>query len=193
MIVRSAFVYEIRIYSSVHLDDNSFGLIFFYIGLPGFAMSILIFWGSKSEVAEFKIWFKTTADTRELRNLQSEFLQSQQSSEQYFLPYVWLDICSFIINPGRSLGSRHRSYDWLQEFTKPSYAEGLSTFTPDNFSRSILKFNEAPDKVIQRLERCWKEVIAKDLGGYYLIWNSAYCVYSHFHLLWISVSLTINF
>ena len=73
-------------------------------------------------------------------------------------------MCSFIGDPRRALGSKHGSYDWLQEFTKPNQANGPSRFTPDGFSKSLMKFNEAPDELIQRLEQYNSDIRIRDLS-----------------------------
>ena len=73
-------------------------------------------------------------------------------------------MCSFIVDPGRALVSRYKSYDWLQEFTKPNQASRPSGFTPEDFGNASMKFNEAPDEFIQRLEQYNSDIRIRDLS-----------------------------
>ena len=151
------------------LDDSFFVISSIAGGIIGVVILAI------SQEPKFRPWFRVPEkEPKELRNLHLEFLESQKSLEQYFLPHLWLDICSFIMDADRSLRSRHGSYEWLPEFSRPSEAGRYSRFTPETFSKSILKFNEAPDEFIRRLEEYNSDIRVRDVSEEMIKYAMAY-------------------
>ena len=63
-------------------------------------------------------WYIEPSKHTEARQTsQTQSQESQKFNETFFLPKVWLNMCTVFVKPEETLEKRYASFDWLQEFT----------------------------------------------------------------------------
>ena len=128
------------------------------------------------------VWYiEPDKHTEALKTLQTQSQKSQEFNETFFLPQVWLNMCTFFVQPEETLEKRYASLDWLREFTG-SHPFDRSQADPSspahqspnsllgNFSQSFKKFSEAPDEFILCLQQYDTDVRDRDLAEYLTVY-----------------------
>lgn len=128
------------------------------------------------------VWYiEPDQHTEALKTMQTQSQKSQEFNETFFLPQVWLNMCTFFVQPEETLEKRYASLDWLREFTG-SHPFDRSQADPSspahqspnsllgNFSQSFKKFSEAPDEFILCLQQYDTDVRDRDLAEYLTVY-----------------------